>query len=184
MPVVGRDLAGGVAAGRARRDEPLDLGERGREAASAAASSPRGERPPVLADDEHELAAERQLAVRAPRRASSPSAPRTISSWSFVSSRQTAAGRSGAARGGQVAQRGRDPARRLEHDRAPLVGGDPGDPLPTLPARSAAGTPRTTSAARRRRSRRRPPAPPMRPGSGRRRRPRPPTRRRARRRGR
>ena len=49
--------------------------------------------------------------------ASSPSVPRTIVSWSFVSSRQTAAGRSPPQAAGQVAQRGRDPARRLEHDR-------------------------------------------------------------------
>ena len=60
--------------------------------------------------------------------------PRTISSWSFVSSRQTAPGRSGAAGRGEVGQgRGR-PAGRLVDDAAAVVGGDPGQPLAPRPA--------------------------------------------------
>ena len=49
------------------------------------------------------------------RRASSPSVPRATSSWSLVSSRQTAAGRSGAS-AASAAQRGGQPPRRLEGD--------------------------------------------------------------------
>ena len=66
-----------------------------------------------------------------PRRARS-SVPRTIDSCSFVSSRQTAAGRSpphASARSRSVAA---TRPGRLEHDRAAIVVGDPAEPVLTL----------------------------------------------------
>ena len=99
--------------------------------------------------------------------ASSPSVPRAICSWSLVSSRQTAPGRSLAAGGRQVAQRGRErgPAPRTARSRARRRRSARAARVARGPI--AAGTPRTTSAAPRRRCRRPPPARTTRPGSAR-----------------
>ena len=62
----------------------------------------------------------------APTAASSASVPRTTSSWSFVSSRHTAARRSAPKRARHVGERPGDPRRRLEeHHRARLGGSAP-----------------------------------------------------------
>ena len=109
---------------------------------TASSTRPRADRRPTTAPDDQ------RRTRRAPGSASAPSAPaarprparrappRTIVSWSLVSSRQTAPGRSATARRGQVAQRRRDPARRLVDHRPALVGRDPGEPLAPLAPRA------------------------------------------------
>ena len=137
----GRDPAGRVATGRAGRHQPLDLGERRREPLvlggdavrlAAAVACAAAARP----DDEHELPARRDRARRPPRPRARRACPRTIASWSLVSSRQTAAGRVAAAGRGQVRERRRDPPGRLVDDGATLVGRDPGQPLAALAPRA------------------------------------------------
>ena len=71
-----------------------------------------------------------------PARPARPALPRTIVSWSLVSSRQTAAEPIAAAGRRQVGQRRRNPAGRLVQDRGPLVGGNPGQALAALAAGS------------------------------------------------
>ena len=88
---------------------------------------------------------------RPPAPRASPSGPRTTCSWSFVSSRHTAPGRSSPQAAGEVAQRGREPRRRLEQDRSPARRRRSRPAAPAARGRSAAGTPRTTSADPRRR---------------------------------
>ena len=134
-------------------DEPLDLGRARRQrVVRGGRRRGSGARPPRPPARRRSTNSPRSVivAVRGPRRPARRAAPRTISSWSFVSSRQTRAGRSAP----QAAARSRSVAAsrvgRLEQDRRPLVGGDPRQPLPPLAAASAAGTPRTPSAARRR----------------------------------
>ena len=66
--------------------------------------------------------------------ARSPSGPRTIVSWSFVSSRQTAAARSAPQAAARSASVAAGPARRLEQDGSARVPGDLGEPLAPLAA--------------------------------------------------
>ena len=120
MPVSRRDPPGCLAPGRPGRHQPLDLGPRRLERlASPPRPQPRGVPPGHAADDQHEFAARRDRAVAAPPRPARPSVPRTIVSWSLVSSRQTAPRPLAAARRSQVAQRRRDPPRRLEQRPSP-----------------------------------------------------------------
>ena len=99
--------------------------------------------------------------------ASSPSEPRTIVSWSLVSSRQTAPGRSrphASARSRRVAATRPGAS---NSDRPALVGGDPGEPLAALapgPRQEALERPARPGHARTPRPR---PGRPMRPGSAR-----------------
>ena len=133
--------AGRLAAGHAPRDQPVDLRPRPLQR-GLAAPPPRPRRlgpsgrlaAPRPPDDDHDLAPRRDPPSAA-RSASSPSDPRTTCSWSLVSSRQTAPGRSGpqaAARSRSVAA---GAARRLEQHAPPPVRGDRRQPLaPLAPA--------------------------------------------------
>ena len=120
-----------------------------------------------LADDDRELAAERQLARSVPgppaRRAAPGRSPRGASS----ARGRSAAGSLAAAGGREVRERGRDPARRLVQHRAPRVGRDPGEPLPPLATRARQEPLERPARPGDARTRRSPPAPPTRPGSGR-----------------
>ncbi len=153
----GHGLAGDVerpGAGAGRGGDPL-RGLAASDAARRPAAGPRSAREPRVAssadaatrppprplprapaDHEHELAARRDRAVRSGRAPARRAGPRVTVSWSFVSSRQTAPGRSGAAGRGQVAQRRGDAVRRLEQHAPALVRGDRRQPLPPLAARS------------------------------------------------
>ena len=133
-----RHAARGVAPGGTPGDQPLDLGPGTRQR-----RRPRPHRPPrrppvgaptrrVVADHDHHLAAGDDRPRRPPPRRGRPSVPRRTSSWIFVSSRQTAAGRSGAARGGEIRQRRRRAAR------APRRGPSCADRPPTRARRVAA----------------------------------------------
>ena len=95
--------------------------------------APRAPRPRT--DDEHELTARRDGAAPGRLGELAERARGTTVSWSFVSSRHTAAGPIGAARRREVPRAcAATRLGRLEHDRAPLVGGDAGEPLPPLAA--------------------------------------------------
>ena len=175
-PGRGRHPAGGVAASDTIGHQPLDLGLAGRQRLAAAsssrpltpASSPTCRRsvPGPRPDDEHELTARRDPTVggRLGKLAERP--PHDL----LVDLGQLAADRArsiGTARRGQVAQAGRHPARRLEHDRPAVVGRDPGEPLAPLaprPRQEPLERPARPGDARSRRPR---PARPTAPGSAR-----------------
>ena len=101
--------------------EPLDLGPGRHQRVVRRGRAPRsGARSPLAPPDHDDAPRPRAgIAPSAACAASSPSDPRTICSWSLVSSRQTAAAPVGAAGRGEVAQRRREPRRRLEQDASP-----------------------------------------------------------------
>ena len=149
-----RQRAGQPRLGRLRRP-PAARPRRGRRrvASSAVTACAPGGRAPDQEPTTTANSPRGGIVPSAAAAASSPSEPRTIVSWTFVSSRQTAAGSLVTAGCSKVAERRRHPPRRLVHDRAALIRRDPLEAfaaLATRPRQKTLERPAGTGQARRR----------------------------------